>query len=78
MSAQANGIFFGFLNNESFATVNSETRNRVEIPIPNRHVFYAYGSQKCKERIRKTPFKNSQSSKIRDSKRTVILTKVDV
>lgn len=38
MSAQANGIFLGFLNNESFATMNCETHNRVEIPIPNRRV----------------------------------------
>ena len=31
--------FFGFLNDESFASMNCETRNRVEIPISNQCVF---------------------------------------
>ena len=57
MSAQANGIFFGFLNNESFATMNCETRNRVEIPISNQCVFMFMAVWNVKKESEKRPLK---------------------
>ncbi len=49
--------FFGFLNDESFATMNCETRNRVEIPIPNRRVVMFMAVRNVKKESEKRPLK---------------------